>query len=288
MSDALSVVVDGGLDDALALAVLCGSGIEIDQVIATEGSVNRSLTARATNRWMATLGAAAPVLLGADRGLQSRYPAGRDPFHGIDAFGGLLSTLADASDPEDQWQELHGAVLCTGALTVVAEALRRTQAVDDVVWMGGAVASGGNMTAAAEFNAWMDPVAADEVLTSGLSLRMVPLDVTSRFIWGDDEIAALRDAGRAAGMLAEAIGAVRQRDGQFIPHDAVAAVALLEPGLFHWSKRAVRCERAGALTAGATIVDRRHPAGSGPVAVADDVDLPQVEELILTAVSRLS
>ena len=221
MSNPLSVVVDGGLDDALALAVLFGSGVQVDQVIATEGSLSRSLTARATNRWMATLGATASVLLGADRGLQSDYPPGRDPFHGVDAFGGLLSNLADAPDPEDLWHELQGTVLCTGALTVVAEALRRTHPVEDVVWMGGAVASGGNMTAAAEFNAWMDPVAADEVLTSGVSLRMVPLDVTSQFIWGDDEIAALRDAGPTTSRLADAIGAVRQRDGQFIPHDAV-------------------------------------------------------------------
>ncbi len=288
MNDALSVVVDGGLDDALALAVLCGSGIEIDQVIATEGSLSRTLTARATNRWMATLGATAPVLLGADRGVQSRYPAGRDPFHGVDAFGGLLSVLPDAPDPEQPWDELQGIVLCTGALTVVAEALRRDHPIEDVVWMGGAVASGGNMTAAAEFNAWMDPVAADEVLTSGVSLRMIPLDITNQFIWEEDEISALREAGRATGMLADAIGSVRQRDGQFTPHDAVAAVALLEPGLLHWSMRAVRCERAGELTVGATIVDRRHPASSGPVAVADNVDLSKVTEWILTAVSRLS
>ena len=287
MSDPLSVVVDGGLYDALALAVLWGSGIQVDQVIATEGSVSRSVTARATHRWMATLGATAPVLLGADRGVQSRYPAGRDPFHGLDAFGGSLSAMTDAPDPQQLWGELQGTVLCTGALTVVAEALRRTHPVEEVVWMGGAVGSGGNMIAAAEFNAWMDPVAADEVLTSGVSVRMVPLDITSRFIWGNDEITALRDSGQTAGLLADAIGAVLRRVGQFIPHDAVATVALLEPGLFYWSKRAVRCERDGELTAGATVVDRRQRAGSGPVAVADDVDLSLLNERILTAVSRL-
>ena len=39
------------------------------------------------------------------------------------------------------------------------------------------------MTAAAEFNAWMDPTAADDVLTSGVSMKMIPLDVTERFEW---------------------------------------------------------------------------------------------------------
>lgn len=178
MSGGLTVIVDGGLDDALALAVLLGSDIGITQVIATEGSVGRSVTARATARWLATLGASTPVLLGADRGIGSPYPGGRDPFHGIDAFGGAIATLVGSADPLQRWQDVEGTVLCTGALTVVADALRRHQPVDGIVWMGGAVASGGNMTAAAEFNAWMDPQAADEVLTSGVPVRMVPLDIT--------------------------------------------------------------------------------------------------------------
>lgn len=39
------------------------------------------------------------------------------------------------------------------------------------------------MTAAAEFNAWMDPTAADQVLTSGVSVKMIPLDLTELFGW---------------------------------------------------------------------------------------------------------
>lgn len=287
MGTAISVVVDGGLDDALALAVLYGSGAQIDQVVATEGSLSRSLTARATKRWVETIGATAPVLLGADRGLQAEYPAGRDPFHGIDAFGGSLSTLTSASDPADLWHELKGTVLCTGALTVVADALGRSQPIDELVWMGGAVASGGNMTAAAEFNAWMDPTAADRVLTSGISMHMVPLDVTNRFIWRNDEIQALRDAGPGAALLAGAIDAVLRRDGQFIPHDAVATVALLQPDLFDWSMRSVRCEPTGVFTAGATVVDRRYEGVQGSVAVAADVDVAQVTDRVIRAVSQL-
>jgi pyrimidine-specific ribonucleoside hydrolase len=284
----LTLIVDGGLDDALAIAVLMGSGITIDQVIATEGSVARSTTARASRRWLATLGSSAPVLLGADRGLRSAYPAGRDAFHGIDAFGGKISTLVEAEDPAERWRELGGTVLCTGALTVVAEAIRRDHRVADLVWMGGAVASGGNMTAAAEFNAWMDPLAADEVLTSGVPTRMVPLDITDRFRWGGDQIAAMADAAAASRLLAAAIATVHGRDGLFVPHDAVAAVALVDPDLFSWSSRTVRCEWAGALTTGETVVDRRGSTGDEWVRVADDVDVPQVNERIIAALSRLA
>jgi len=288
VSGGLTVIVDGGLDDALALAVLLGSDIGITQVIATEGSVGRSVTARATARWLATLGASTPVLLGADRGIGSPYPGGRDPFHGIDAFGGAIATLVGSADPLQRWQDVEGTVLCTGALTVVADALRRHQPVDGIVWMGGAVASGGNMTAAAEFNAWMDPQAADEVLTSGVPVRMVPLDITGRFVWRDSQIAALGGAAPTVRPLAGAIDAVLRRDGRFVPHDAVAAVALVEPQLFSWSTRSVRCERTGELTSGATIVDRRGPVHPGSVSVADDVDLAAVTERILAALRRLA
>ena len=262
----LHVVVDAGLDDALALAVLVGSGVDIDQVVATEGSLGRSASARVTARWLATLGAMVPVRLGTDRGVASPYPGGRDPFHGEDGFAGLVDTLRPAAEPTEPLSELQGTVLCTGALTVVAESLRRGHAVDRVVWMGGSVACGGNMTAAAEFNAWMDPAAADAVLTAGVTCAMVPLDITGRFAWGGAEVAAVRAAAPVVGPLADALGTVLRRDGTVVPHDAVAAVALVEPDLFAWSARDVRCETSGAVTTGATVVDRRRAPLDGGVA----------------------
>jgi inosine-uridine nucleoside N-ribohydrolase len=129
-------------------------------------------TAAVTRRLLVTLGNPVPVRLGAGNGLLGPYPDGRDPFHGP---AGL------------------GVVFCGAALTCVAQALAGGVAITEVVWMGGAVAMGGNMTAAAEFNAWMDPPAADLVLASGVPVRMVPLDVTERFAWADAELTALRD-----------------------------------------------------------------------------------------------
>jgi len=124
MNKPVHVIVDGGLDDALALAVLVGLDIPLAQVIATEGSRDMATNAIATRRLMVTLGSTASVRLGSDRGLVGAYAPGCDPMHGEDAFGGKASR------------------------------------VTEVIWMGGAVAIGGNMTAAAEFNAWMDPPAA--------------------------------------------------------------------------------------------------------------------------------
>jgi inosine-uridine nucleoside N-ribohydrolase len=290
--DPVHVVVDGGLDDALALAVLVGLGVPLSQVVATEGSVDLVTTATATRRLMATLGSAVPVRLGSDRGLVTAYPEGRDPFHGPDAFGGKVGLLApansaDAPARDPDRVDFCGTVFCGGALTCVAKALRDGHPISEVVWMGGAVAAGGNMTASAEFNAWMDPVATDIVLTSGASVLMVPLDVTERFEWSARELDSLRTGGRVGTLLADAIAFAWERDGVFIPHDAVTAIALTSRQLFRWTARHVRCETKGELTSGETVVDRRPWGQQGSVLVAEEADVAEVSARILAAVASL-
>jgi pyrimidine-specific ribonucleoside hydrolase len=282
------VIVDGGLDDALALAVLVGLNVPLSQVIATEGSVDLVTTALATRRLMVTLGSADPVRLGSDRAITGAYPAGRDPMHGVDAFGGQVALLAPASPPDEHAGDLDSTVFCCGALTCVALAIQGGRSIAEVVWMGGAVAVGGNMTAAAEFNAWMDPTAADDVLASAVTVKMIPLDVTERFEWLAGEIKALRGAGRVGNLLADAIRYVQDRDGIFVPHDAVAAIALTSPELFGWAPRQVRCETKGEFTTGETVVDRRPWGSSGQVLVAEDVDVPEVSARILSAVASIA
>jgi inosine-uridine nucleoside N-ribohydrolase len=288
MMKPLHVIVDGGVDDALALAVLVGLNVPISQVIATEGSVDLATTALATRRLMATLGCTVPVRLGSDRGIVADYPAQRDPFHGADAFGGRSAFLAPAAAPYEQANRLDATVLCTGALTCVARAIRDRSSIDEIVWMGGAVAVGGNMTAAAEFNAWMDPTAADLVLASEVGMKMIPLDVTGMFAWSVTEVQALRTSGRIGNLLADAIRYIYERDGIFVPHDAVAAIALTSPELFDWIPRLVHCETKGEFTSGETVVDRRPWGSQGQVMVATNVDVTEVSTRIFRAVASIA
>ena len=133
----------------------------------------------------------------------------------------------------------------------------------------------------------MDPLAADQVLTSGVPVRMVPLDVTMQFRWSSRELEALRSASQAGSLLARALGFVHDRDGVFIPHDAVTAIAMTAPELFDWSAHPARCETSGSLTTGATVIDRRPQAEVGHVLVAQSAKVDQVTERILTAIGRL-
>jgi pyrimidine-specific ribonucleoside hydrolase len=288
VDNAVHAVVDGGLDDALALAVLVALEVPLVQVVATEGSMDLLTTARTTRRFLQTVHSQVPVRLGTDQGIVGPYPEGRDPFHGPDCFGGAESLLDDAAIPDESNRALDGRIFCSGALTVVAQAMAAGRSLSEVLWMGGAVAVGGNMTAAAEFNAWMDPSATDQVLTGDTPVRVVPLDITIRFLWTSDHLDRLRATGRVGAILAQALGFLVDRDGIFVPHDAVAALAMTSPELFTWRARPARCESTGLLTSGATVIDRRPGADGAGVLVAEDVEVTEVSARIVEAITRLA
>ena len=74
---------------------------------------------------------------------------------------------------------------CTGPLTNAALLLTVYPEVIpmiDLVLMGGSVFAGGNISASAEFNIQVDPEAAKVVFESGVSIVMVPLDVTHKVL----------------------------------------------------------------------------------------------------------
>jgi pyrimidine-specific ribonucleoside hydrolase len=283
----LDVVVDGGVDDALALAVLVGSGVHIRQAVATEGSISAEVTAAVTARLLRLLGCDAPVRLGATSGLSGPYPAGRDPFHGVDGFGGASAVLPEVEGPTASWVSLGPDVFVSGALTVPARALANGERIERLCWMGGAITCGGNMSAAAEFNAWMDPRACDAVLRCGARISVVPLDVTTRITFGRSEVLQIAELGVVGRALAAAMSPMVERDGYFIPHDAVAAIADLRPELFEWGRRWVRCETAGVLTSGALVVDRRPTGALGSTEIAEDVNDVAVAEAVVGAIRAL-
>jgi len=271
----------------LALAVLIGAQVPVAQVIATAGSRPLEQTALTTARILACLGSTIPVRLGAASSLTGPYPEGRDPFHGEDCFAGLCETLPPADQPTEAWAPLDGPVFATGALTVPAAAVAAGKPVGAVTWMGGSVSYGGNMTASAEFNAWMDPDAVDCLAVSGHLQRMIPLDITMRFEWTDADIQILKRCSGAGAVLGSAAEVLCRRDGFFVPHDAVVAAALIDAGLFRWVPRRMRCETTGLLTRGETIVDRRPQSEPGSTLIAEDVDAPGVTKAILDAVASI-
>jgi len=178
-------------------------------------------------------------------------------------------------------------VLATGALTVVARAMAAGRPINEITWMGGAVACGGNMTPCAEFNAWLDPEAADRVLAGLVPLAVVPLDVTHLVSLTREDLVTMADLGEVGDLAARACSFFHDRGAEMVPHDAVAAMAHVEPDLFQWEERWVRCELRGTWTRGMTVVDRRPYGERGAVRVAVGVDAATVKERIFAALGTL-
>jgi purine nucleosidase/pyrimidine-specific ribonucleoside hydrolase len=217
-----------------------------------------------------------------------RYP---DPPPGLETRDGVEVILetADRLGPEL-------VVVALGPLTNLAAALRRDPKplgrVRRVVVMGGAVAVPGNITPAAEFNFYVDPEAAAEVLDAGLSLELVPLDVTQQVVLRRSELSErlARDASPVARFVADftrhgfAVGDDRGEGGIAL-HDPLAVGVALDPSLAGFEPLHVQIECEGRVTRGMSVADRRparrHRQVRPNCRVALAVDAPRFLRLFL-------
>jgi purine nucleosidase len=127
--------------------------------------------------------------------LQLDVPIGRssstnnpsDGFHGSDGMGGESSSLPliDINDPPISHELIISllnkyphqvTVVCSGPLTNLAM-VPNLELAREVVSMSGVFFEKGNITSSAEFNAWGDPRAYQQVLDK-VNLTILPLNVT--------------------------------------------------------------------------------------------------------------
>lgn len=154
-----------------------------------------------------------------------------------------------------------------GPATNIALALRKEPRladwVQEVTVMGGS-GGGGNITPAAEFNAYCDPEAAAAVFAAGWPVRMVGVDVTRTVGIDATDIEILRGSGqRTAGVIADLLSFYRDRQTESTGlshapmHDACALIPLLDPDAMAYRETRVEVELAGRFTRGMTVCDFR-------------------------------
>ena len=119
------------------------------------------------------------------------------------------------------------------------------------------------------------------------SNAMIPLDVTHQLHFDPSDLGDLAHLGDFGRLASKACSHFHAQGFEAVPHDAIAAIALLNPELFDWEERWVRCELTGTLTRGATVVDRRPRGERGSVRVAMGVDVSAVKERIFEAIGAL-
>lgn len=264
---------DPGHDDAIAiLLALASPEVELRAVTTVAGNQTLGKTTRNALKVLELAGRSdIPVAAGADRPLRRTLRTAAH-VHGESGLDGPALPEPEARPVDAHAADLlaeliePGVVLVpTGPLTNVALLLERHPDVcgrlERIVWMGGAIAEG-NVTPAAEFNAFVDPEAAAAVFASGIPVTMIGLDVTHQALFTRAHAERLRGtgtAGRVVAELSDFFQLFHERrygmDGSPI-HDALAVAHVIDPTLVTTVNCNVEIETASQFCDGRTVVDR--------------------------------
>ena len=269
---------DPGQDDAVALLLaLACKELEILGITCVAGNVPLSLTSENARKILElTRYTEIPVFAGADRPIK-RTLVTAEHVHGKTGIDGpvlekpkiklqskeaiefIIETIL--SYPKDE------ITLCTlGPLTNIGLAFQREPRIKtlikEIIMMGGGFFEGGNITPAAEFNIYVDPEAAAEVLVSGIPITMLPLDVTHRALTSRSRIESFRKIGNKAGIAtAEMLDFFERFDVEKYGseggplHDPNVIAYLLRPEFYEGKYVNVEIEVGSDLTRGMTVVD---------------------------------
>ncbi len=289
MTRKIIIDTDPGQDDAVAiLLALASPELEVLGITTVAGNVPLALTTRNAQLIVGLSGQTVPIVAGRDRPLNrqlvtAEYVHGQTGLDGIDLGEPHVPvTPGDGVDfiIDTLRREAPGTVTLVpiGPLTNIAAAFARAPdiipRVQQVVLMGGAYFEVGNVTPTAEFNIYVDPEAAAQVLNSGVDVVMMPLDVTHKALTSADWIAGLRALGTRAG---EAVASWtdfferydREKYGaEGAPlHDPCTIAYLIRPELFSGRRINVEIETEGRYTTGMTVADWWGVTGREPNAL---------------------
>lgn len=301
---------DPGHDDAVAILLAVGSpDIDLRGVTTTFGNCRVEDATGNALRILTLAGATdVPVAQGAAGPLNGALALG-NYVHGVSGLDGaplpdpacapvhrtaveLMRYILDASDEPV-------TLVATGPITNVARLLRdhpdTLTSIGEVIFMGGSTGRG-NHTPAAEFNTFADPEALDIVLCSGVSVRMVGLNLTHQALATPevvDRMTAMDHAvGRACAAWMGFFGSSYNRLWEFDAppvHDPCTVAALIDPELIEWREAFVAVELEGRWTRGATVVDihNRYPDLSPNAQVAMRLDAPRYWDRVLEGVDAV-
>lgn len=299
---------DPGIDDAIALCLsLFDPRLEVVAVTAVGGNVPAHQATRNVQAVLAELDPPRWPRLGAAAPPEFGLPVDGRHLYGSDGLGGAQLRVAELArqHPSEKviCDEVRAApeavtIVALGPLTNIARAFQRDpdlpSMVGRIVMMGGSVAGPGNITPAAEFNIYCDPLAAQAVFRSPTTKTLIPLDVTNRVLLSYDLFHQLPDESTRVGrflhkILPPIFRGYRQEFGLegIHVHDSIALMSVIYPELFTTQGMAGEVETTGEITTGATVFDRRRvPAARHNMEVAMDMDASEVVRRMIAALNE--
>lgn len=307
---------DPGHDDAVALLMALAAPETFDVLGITTVAGNSNVTFTTQNaRIVCALGGRpqVPVRRGCSRPLVHRF-ADATAFHGESGLEGLpdraaLATALTGDSPQHAVdfliQTLTASVepltlVCLAPLTNLAIALIKAPEIatriKEVVFMGGARRSGGNVSPCATFNVLCDPHAAHVVIDSGLPVTIVSLDATSQVIVSTqvlEDIARLKsEAAQVSHRLLSHFNERRMSVygfplGRMTLNDPCVIAYLLDRTSFRGTRTNVAISMDSGLTLGMTVVDVDGRSGRPPNALwIDEVDATAVLQSMVDVLRR--
>jgi purine nucleosidase len=270
---------DPGIDDALALIyALRSKSVKLEGITTVGGNIDLDKTTQNALRILEITGREeVPVAKGIAKPLM-RVNKSVGEVHGIDGLGNsqLPAPKIKESDVHavdfiiDIIMENPGEIILVpvGPLTNIAVAVikepRLKDYVKEVVIMGGAVTTFGNITSEAEFNIYTDPEAAKIVFESGLPITLVGLDVTMKTLLTPTHIEEITSMDTP---VTSFVGKITRHYMEFYKnvvgvngcgmHDPLAMGVAIDKSLVKTKRFYVTVETRGEYTTGETVGDLR-------------------------------
>ena len=283
---------DPGVDDAIALLMaLAAPLVDVAGLTVVGGNVPHARGLRNALALLDFVGRSdIPVHRGSSRPLAGRFANARH-FHGSSGITRRLPepTSQPASQGAvdflaEQLAYYHGQItlVAIGPLTNLARLERRypgsLSRAASLVIMGGAVDTPGNITPHSEFNFYCDPLAANEVLATGTPLTLVDLAACRQVTLSRERALNLRATNPLGKLALEIIHNWFQADegrSSMLFYDQIAMAAAFCPEVMTTRQVTLGVETEGPEVGASHII-----APEGPVALACDVDVERLFELV--------
>jgi pyrimidine-specific ribonucleoside hydrolase len=301
---------DAGSDDILAIAYLLSHpSVHVDAITIANGLAHVDAGARNLAKLVEVSGRPnVPVFAGRPTPLKSSAEFPREWRKLADDLPGVqlpsssrqpsTKTAADYLIEHLKDKKHVVRVLALGPLTNLAEALQRepsiAHSIQQIVIMGGAIQVPGNLgdggafqtnNKTAEWNIFVDPLAARTVFRSRIPILLVPLDATNKVpidlaFLAEFKTRAVSPLGRVAAQVLEADR--ESIEGKyFFAWDPLAAVALLHPEVIRRNRLHID------VLQDAPVEGRTAQTPGNPNAdVAMDADAARFRKIFLEAFAR--
>lgn len=262
MATPLLIDTDMGIDDAVAFCLAMASkSLDVRAVVGVGGNASLDDVMNNIGRVLTALGPSKIPAVGRGKEPASVKLRGLCGADGLGDMKWEATSKVVSQDFRDVYRDAAASaadgltILALGPLTNVATVLEELpdirKSIRAVFVSGGAVWARSAGEAAIEFNFQRDPHAAAAVLSSGLPVTVVPLDVTTLVCFDESHVAHLAASGHRAGelsakLLSYCIASSQEPGvGKAFVKDVVAAGSMLWPDLFLKTRMRLEVATAG-------------------------------------------